>query len=206
MYSNWQCLYKYYIPQPVRRPLKKTSQTHPQSVEGVRLDLVFVTTKEHDKGEEQKIAVIEFKRRGLINPEQFKDAILTGDPSQQEINKKLAKAGTKTLLKENAEVFCKQTSAYAYMSACKHVALSNWDHLVLFEFASLNSKGKDDYSAGDTANISWVYENSSVLEEHSMHRQLYMKLGEVKVGTIRKALLGWLVQAFEDSLKIQEKD
>jgi hypothetical protein len=84
-------------------------------------------------------------------------------------------------LKANAVPFCKQVSAYAIQTQCKHVALLDWDNLVLFEFHQMNKR-----LVGDEAKVSWVHE-------------FEQGIGFMEKGFIRKVLLGWLLKAFEDA-------
>ncbi|KAI2482548.1 hypothetical protein Ptr902_04864 [Pyrenophora tritici-repentis] len=169
--------------------------------ESVRLDLVFLTIDEDDKGAQTKIAVIEFKRRGLIKYDDFHKALLSEHASEKEIldTKIQAVNNGGTLLEGNGATFSKQASGYAMKAKCKHVGLFNWEHLVLFEFDKLNIDdapkkfSRNMFAAGDTAKISWVYEDADCSENgHLEHHQDY---------TYRRVLLGWLLHAFDDALK-----
>lgn len=158
----------------------------------VRYDLIFKTTAGHlNPG--KTIAMIEYKRRGLIRYDDFMEVIVSDDALPAEINKvKIDSQNRSRSLKTNGMSYSKQVCRYAQTSKCKHVALFNWQHLVLFDFHRLNSgtdkanrnKG-ESFTAGDEAKMSWVYERGA-------------REGVMEPGSIRKALLGWLLQAFND--------
>ena len=89
------------------------------------------------------------------------------------------------LLSANAVSQAKQVATYASMNDCEHVALLNWDHLLLFEFDMRSKAEATSTTAGDTAKLTWV----------SQDRDLECK--HVNEGNIRKALLGFALHAFE---------
>ncbi|KAI4632145.1 uncharacterized protein J4E87_001616 [Alternaria ethzedia] len=146
----------------------------------VRYDLIFKSTADPDK----TIAVLEYKRRGLIRYNDFELAIVSNNASLNEIGLRKEKASTGNLLKTNGISYCKQVCLYAQISECKHVALFNWQHLLLFDFHQLNTGGDKAYTAGEEAKITWVH------EDHTR--------GFMERALIRKTLLGWLLKAFED--------
>jgi len=161
----------------------------------IRYDLVFKSTARHPNPG-KTIAVIEYKRRELIRPNYFQDAIIPDSSTPAQINKLKKQStdmGVEGLLKSNGLSYCKQVCRYAQISKCKHVALFNWQHLLLFDFhqlsASMNGSFKDKpntFAAGDEAKISWVCEGAP-------------SVPFMEQGFIRKVLLGWILRAFEDS-------
>ncbi|KAI4675027.1 uncharacterized protein J4E88_007931 [Alternaria novae-zelandiae] len=151
----------------------------------LRTDLIFKTS-----GSKETIAVVEFKRRQYIRYKDFEDAIVTTNPTLEDRKKKQADLtwkGTGTLLTGNAEPYCRQVRAYAIRTECKHVALFNWDHLLLFDFDPVKPKmnGKPA-SASARPKVSWVQESDEAT-------------GFMESGLIRKVLLGWLIKAFKDA-------
>ncbi|KAI4926260.1 hypothetical protein J4E85_006552 [Alternaria conjuncta] len=161
----------------------------------ISYDLVFKSTTQHPNPG-KTIAVIEYKRRELIRHNDFQDAIIPDSSTPAQINKLKKQSldmGDQGLLKSNALSYCKQVSRYAQISKCKHVALFNWQHLLLFDFhqlsASMNGSFKNKpntFAAGDEAKISWVCEGAPPVPF-------------MEQGFIRKVLLGWIIRAFEDS-------
>jgi hypothetical protein len=151
----------------------------------VRLDMVFKTGSAQPK----TIAIIEFKRRGQIRRVDWEPAILPSikaTPSAiAELKRKTSlvrvPADMRTLLKANATWFVKQVTAYAMQTTCPHVALFDWDHMVLFQFKDCDPASGQP---GDKVNMVWVNEKMTNTEE----------LSETK---IRMALLGWLIEAFK---------
>ncbi|KAJ4373019.1 hypothetical protein N0V83_003310 [Neocucurbitaria cava] len=150
--------------------------------EPVRYDLII---KERG-GKRKTIAVLEYKKRNMVDYDDFKAALLSYNATPTEIQtRKIAASKLKgrTFLKPNAEAYTKQVSKYAKSTECGNVALFNWDNLVLFDF---NRLGQPDFDAGDQANLVWVNESG---------------VGGpfVNGAHIRKALLGFLLKAFEDA-------
>ncbi|KAH9878093.1 hypothetical protein J1614_003310 [Plenodomus biglobosus] len=164
----------------------------------VRYDLVFCKP---NKGNEtgDVIAIIEFKRLGLIRYRDFEDAIVVQSSSSEAIEKKKVIRTSKGGLKGNGLAFTKQVAAYASVSNCKHAALFDWANMILFEFNEMSS-AKASLKAnvrtvGEAAKISWVHEAKPV--EGKKSSPTIQELGK-----IRKVMLGWLLNAFEDA-KVQ---
>jgi hypothetical protein len=144
-------------------------------IENLRYDMVFHAPSTN--GEEDKtIAIIEFKKPQQIRYADFKSALLVRNSG-----KKRASQFANGPLRGNAMSYSKQVSKYAAQQDCRHVALFNWDHLLLYNFTDLNT-GQD--TAGKTAGLTWVCENKKIEGEHIFY------------APIRKVMLGWLLQAF----------
>lgn len=78
----------------------------------------------------------------------------------------------------------KQAAAYAIALGTKHVALFNWDYLVLVKFSELDiSKLRDDRG---TNGVGSSCKMTIIPHEGSSHQ-------------MRPALLGFLIEAFEES-------
>ncbi|KAJ8111342.1 hypothetical protein OPT61_g6039 [Boeremia exigua] len=67
---------------------------------------------------------------------------------------------------------------------CPHVAIFNWDHLLLYEFPLSNNKTEDTKTM-----LTWVTETAELRE-----------VDEIQTKPIRKVLLDWLLKAFEAHL------
>jgi hypothetical protein len=144
----------------------------------VRLDLCWRSKESGDK-----IAVIEFKKRGQIRAEDYEKAIIPA--KSKDMNRKLAawqKAKTKPRrLQKNAVWHTKQVTAYAVRTNCPYVALFNWDHLLLFKWKKSDIVSDNllpNNNSGPSVSFTWVNDSE-----------------ETK---IRLALLGWLDTAFKD--------
>jgi hypothetical protein len=173
----------------VENESRKVSTPSRESV--LRTDLIFKIS-----GSEDIIAVVEFKRRQYIRYTDFEGAIVPQDIAEEELRKKqsrLKKLG-ETLLKSNAESYGKQVKAYAIRTKCKHIALFNWEHLLLFNFDPVIPRTAIGVpgSANDRPKVSWVHESDE-------------GVGFMEQGLIRKVLLGWLLKAFGDA-GIESKD
>jgi len=138
---------------------------------GVRFDAVFLKRQGG-----RTIAVLEFKRKEYLVYRDFEGALVKEKGSSAE-----------GLLKRNGDIFTKQISAYAVTSGCKHVALFNWDDLLLFYFFQLENKTNSARRIGKKARLVWVEEREDSRGWH------------IQTQSIRKALLGWLLRAFEDA-------
>ncbi|KAI1365881.1 hypothetical protein F5Y08DRAFT_338283 [Xylaria arbuscula] len=91
------------------------------------------------KGGESTFAVLEIKKRGAIDKEEFGNAKKKVDLNdRQAINKLLEQisddGGDSTLFSENSRKLMKQATNYAERQWATHVALFDWDHLVLVSF------------------------------------------------------------------------
>jgi len=144
----------------------------------LRYDLVFKTKTG------KIIAIIESKRRGQIRRGDFDNAIIPFEDMDKpsKVSAKIQEAreirGGKNLLLANGLSFTKQVSAYAASGSCEYVALFNWEHLILFRFIDVNIQKR---SVGKRAFITWVDEGNGDF--------------------IRKALLGWMIEAFASRFK-----
>lgn len=149
-----------------------------------RVDLVFRSTK----GKQEVIFAIEYKRREQIRYGDFKMALLPTDASTNKIDEKVAASfdrPNRSFLEFNGLQFTKQVATYAAQYRCPYVALLNWDHLLLFKFNKLSKAAETETKAGQTANLTWVSEDRHSEGEH------------VHAGNVRKALLGFAIEAFE---------
>ncbi|KAJ4336708.1 hypothetical protein N0V95_008546 [Ascochyta clinopodiicola] len=148
----------------------------------IRIDLIYENTET-----KQTIVVVEYKRREQIRYLDFEPGLLSSDASPimiEEQKYRTASNDRSATLAKNALSYMKQATKYAADSQCRHVALFNWDHLLILEFHKLSeSKGND---AGDEARLTWITEKPGETGEHA-HR-----------GHIRKALLGFIIDAFEE--------
>ncbi|KAH8742736.1 hypothetical protein F5883DRAFT_477735 [Diaporthe sp. PMI_573] len=90
----------------------------------VRTDITFYRIS--PVGGHRAISVMEFKRRGVIRPNQFEAAIAAGAP-----------AGGGTLFEGEALKLIKQAATYAMMFQTRHVALCDWSYLVLCYFGDM---------------------------------------------------------------------
>lgn len=130
-----------------------------------RMDMVYV-----EKESEERIAVIEIKRRGSLAWSDFEPAWAY---NEEKATEKLVPY--ENLVKANGLTFSKQAAAYAIQSPTQFVALFDWDVMILFEF---EKDMIEEGSAGDVARATWFEEN-----------------GESGDDTFRKMLLGWVLKA-----------
>lgn len=173
-----------------QRKMEKTGKRKqvdlPTKSSTVRYDLIIKTVPRGNE-ESQTIAVIEYKKRGLIRYAGFEDAMLPSDAIPADFDKKkkaAAKANSETCLAYNGAIFTSQARKYATQASCSHVAILNWDHLLLYNFPLYDDK--NDVSATKMKTmLTWVTECET------------RKQGDIEVGYIRKTLLGWLLKAFE---------
>lgn len=117
----------------------------------VRSDITFYRTMQNRS---RPIAVLEFKRRGVIKPAQLNDAIIqganVGNITQQQpgqpngttrmqyaLNK--ASSCTNNSLFNNTDMYrlVRQASAYAVTFQTRHIALCDWNYLVLCHFVAM---------------------------------------------------------------------
>jgi hypothetical protein len=148
----------------------KLSKGDKGDVENVRYDLLFESTDEPAK----TIAILEYKKVDMIAYDDFEASLTDGNSVNEELKNTSDK---KILLKRNGNVFSKQVKAYSNSRQnCRHVALFNWDHLLLYDFSGANER---------CANLIWASERD--------YKHPY-----VNKCHIRKVLLGWILGAFED--------
>lgn len=168
---------------------KAKAETLASNETASRVDLVIRSNSKDKKA----ILVIEYKRREQIRYKDFEKALLPIDAPVDEVKKKLQevkRSATRTLLQQNALSYTKQVATYAKHNDCKHIALLNWDHLLLFEFNKRQGGMASGFTAGETAELVWVS------EEQTEGRH-------VQPGYIRKALLGFAFNAFDEHNRSQ---
>jgi hypothetical protein len=122
--------------------------------DNLRVDMTWKYQKTGET-EPTTIAVLEYKRRGYIIMDQFRDA----SKADKDITDfELRKSSQSTLIRadSNAEKFTKQTAAYAISHRCKHVGLFDWDNLVLFYYKDLR-----EGSVGEIALATMVMEHQN---------------------------------------------
>jgi hypothetical protein len=93
-------------------------------------------------------AVVEFKKRGVILPQEFRAAQRVNNvPSQNETNALVQNAqqylqnppsGDASLFVGNSRTLIKQAASYAIRHRTRYVALFDWDTLVLAKFVRMN--------------------------------------------------------------------
>lgn len=130
------------------------------------------------------IAIVEYKRRELIRYKDFRNALLPETATPKDIEQ-LKGNHVKNNLKGNGISYGKQVAAYALRSFSKHVALCNYDNLLLFDFFMLKFEN-GERKLGNEAKFSWVREGTDGNDLR-------------ETGLLRKVLLGWILQAFSDA-------
>ncbi|KAI0517547.1 hypothetical protein F5B22DRAFT_109559 [Xylaria bambusicola] len=99
------------------------------------------------------VAVVEFKRKGAIRPHEFAAAQRQVKSGTRDWNKQLALAHDTrygTFFAGNSLRLMKQASNYAYTERTRHVALFDWNYLVLINFHETN---RDEDFVGNTCRI-----------------------------------------------------
>jgi hypothetical protein len=161
----------------------------PEVTENLRYDLLFQELRANGETSNTEagktIAVIEFKKSGQIRYSDFEQSLVSASRK---------KFGKTPELEYNALSYTKQVCKYAQKRGCAHVALFNWDHLLLYNFYQLGKTQPTNKktlvpTAGAEAGLIWVCEDTKVKEEfiHNM--------------PMRKVMLGWLLQAFKEHFK-----
>lgn len=173
--------------------LNATASTKSKSEdkENLRYDMMFHAPPERDGKKGKTIAIVEFKKAGQIRYRDFQEALISindasSEPGRDGIfdKKKRARGEGATNLGFNAESFTKQVCKYAKNREYWHIALFNWDHLLVYDFTKLNEpKSKDN--AGEEAELIWAHEGNEAGEF-------------IQRCPIRKAMLGWILKAFEE--------
>lgn len=135
----------------VLHPINQALDAHPNtsgfvtclaesSLNRLRADITYFKTPPNG-GEKRAFAVVEFKKRHLIQASQFTDAEKM--PSTATEDQVIAnsnqisgptRANTATYYRDYSVKLMKQASAYAMLHRTKHVALFDWDVLVLIRF------------------------------------------------------------------------
>lgn len=155
-----------------------------------RADITFLLTSQDPRLNRRPFAAIELKHRGFIFPDEFRSAYFKADVDERKEKQRCTKAienarstTSGTAFKGNSFWGIKQAAAYAIGLNVKHVALFDWDYLVLITFPDLvvyyDEHGRHDGShAGDKCRITMISQarGSKVM---------------------RVALLGFLLEAFE---------
>lgn len=142
----------------ILHPLNQALSAHPattgaitclaeHSSNGLRADITYFRNPAVPSpgAEKRAFAVVEFKRRGLIDAGEFRTAQkLDASHSVQDVmnqkNNICAKAASKTDATFYAKYSCtlmKQAAAYATAQRTRYIALFNWDVLVLVRFSGL---------------------------------------------------------------------
>jgi hypothetical protein len=171
----------------------KGRKTKRPSGDSVRFDLYFskrgtsridaagtTGTKRYADGTpkpDEAIAIVEFKRRGQVLLDDFNESIFESGTTREDWDAaliKLADKKRKTLLQRNGLMYTKQVSGYALSMGCPYVALFNWENLLLFNFDKMDRVKK---RIGESAGFTWINED--------------------KCAEMRKAFLGFLIQAFQ---------
>ena len=168
------------------QPAEKSSTG--ESGKGTRTNFVFRSAKT-----KRIVCVLEFTCREQIRYEDYVNALLQEDASEIEMEAKIRREAEDVLmedgeqdilLKDNALSHTKQLATSASQYDCEHIALLNWDHLLLFQFDERSEARTTNTIAGETAELTWVSEHRELECEH------------VNKGNIRKALLGFVLYAF----------
>lgn len=103
------------------------------------------------EAKKRAFAVVEFKRRGLIDPKEFREAQrLDATHSVQDVIDKENNLCADAMLKEEntfyedyARTLMRQAAAYATSQRTMCIALFNWDVLVLVRFSALRLLGSN---------------------------------------------------------------
>lgn len=103
-------------------------------IKSIRTDITFY--RYSNTGPNRAIAVLEFKRRGVLRPDQFDNAMGTAAPAPPNT--------TNTLFEHEALKVIKQASSYAVILRTRHVALCDWNYLILCYFPDMPYNGPTD--------------------------------------------------------------
>jgi hypothetical protein len=149
----------------------------------VRYDRIWTV-----KGTTERIAVMEYKKRGYLNLDDFEDAIVEDLADQARIDRLLSENHSR--LQGNALMLMKQASAYSITSKTNYVVLFDWKAMMLLDF---NDRDKfEEGTIGPKAFFSWYEEDGKILEQED---DLQGNKQNPIYPTFRKALLGWLAIA-----------
>ncbi|KAI0188890.1 hypothetical protein EV127DRAFT_462073 [Xylaria flabelliformis] len=152
-----------------------------QLMNGVRADISFMRYR----GNEQRcFAVVEFKKRGVIDDNEFRQAARTLKTPVSHHVKAAMNAPGGSFFQRNSVKLMKQAAAYATRNGTQYVALFNWDRLVLIRFSMLDPRRKiGDLVANGVGD--------------------YCEIGVLKYDTgshlMRAALLGFLMEAYHQT-------
>lgn len=110
----------------------------------------------------RNVFVLEYKNRGYLKSSEFESARRTdwSFDKEKEIEKAISDVGKKpgqmgTLLGHNAAVITKQAVAYASRWRTRHVGIFDWDHLFLWNFASMKMKQTPDGIVCEHGSWAW---------------------------------------------------
>ncbi|KAH8723467.1 hypothetical protein GQ44DRAFT_685322 [Phaeosphaeriaceae sp. PMI808] len=152
----------------------------------VRYDLVFKR-----KPSKKTFAIIEYKKRETIRFKDFEKAWLDQDVTRPEVERIMAK-NPSSLLKINALCYLQQMACYARVERCRHVALFNYDSLIIVDFEQVHQSGA--MSAGDEAYATWVSE--------TYNKSLFDSTGKppkyIEPNLYRRCLLGFMIKAIQE--------
>lgn len=144
----------------------------------VRTDITFY--RYTGTGANRPIAMLEFKRRGVIRPDQFDSTIAAAAP-----------ANGSTLFEGEALKLIKQAAAYAMMFPTRHVALCDWNYLVLCYFVDMPYN--QPANVGDRVEIQYIpIGNPSTPNRLGFNNSANSQL-------FRPALLGFLKSAYDET-------
>jgi hypothetical protein len=118
-------------------------------------------------------AVLELKNRGVLKWSDMVGALRDEETREDGLEEALSKRGN-TLFLSNMVPISKQAAHYAWATGSHYIAVFDWDSLFMFRYESVDSETK---SIGDWTYGTWVQED--------------------EVTTFRKALLGFLLEAYE---------
>lgn len=182
----------------------QSEDTHNQ----VRSDITFYRSQGNNTT--RAIAVLEFKRRGVIKPSHFREAILQGatttNLNQQQPGQpmtRLAYAQGLAATRSHGTLFdrtdgfrlMRQASAYASEYRTRHVALCDWNYLVLCYFNGMQypTAGNNTNGVGNSVELQILRlgtpaQNSDLRFQDAVGSELF-----------RPALLGFLKHAYDET-------
>ncbi|KAL1851002.1 hypothetical protein Daus18300_012736 [Diaporthe australafricana] len=151
------------------------------SARQVRSDMTFY--RYTYQGRNRRIAVLEFKRRGVIRPNQFADAMPAAAPA-------FVLPGN-TLFRGEAGKLMKQASAYAMRYETRHVAVCDWSYLVLCYFADMPYNAPN--TIGNRVEVQIIpIGNAGPRNQLDFYNSLNSRL-------FRPALLGFIKHAYDNT-------
>jgi len=122
-------------------------------------------------------AILELKRPGAINMQAFQGPLVERSQANQALEESYEEEATSKFQDPNANKIMKQAGSYALVANTKFVACLDWQSLVLLLFDQLDYQS---YTSGEFVSVQY----KSDFEKGRDH------------GVIRRALLGFLVDAF----------
>lgn len=120
------------------------------------------------------VAVLEFKNTGIIVPAQFEVAGLRGTSTMEDINRKCDTRSGNTFFEDNSWVLLKQMANYRNNRQTDYIAIFDWNHLFIAVFTPQS--------------------------ENFVHGTFVHREGNGE-RYLRRALLGWLIEAFQNTGK-----